>query len=80
MLTRRALHDGGWFAVLMLQAVAIMVEDYVILVGRKLGVRESVWWKWLGGVWVVLWVGWSLAGQVGEMEAVSGGFGRVFAS
>jgi hypothetical protein len=65
MLCERSFQDdGGWYGALMTQAIAIMVEDHVIKLGRYLGLRPSIFWKLVGCVWVILWLGWSMRGQL----------------
>ncbi|KAH6718771.1 membrane bound O-acyl transferase family-domain-containing protein [Leptodontidium sp. MPI-SDFR-AT-0119] len=54
--------DGGFWQMVyfMIQPVGIMLEDFVVHVGRKMGWRESVWSKRVGFVWVFVWFSWSL--------------------
>ncbi|KAF2810461.1 uncharacterized protein BDZ99DRAFT_312505 [Mytilinidion resinicola] len=52
-----ALQTNGEFTFFMAQALAIMIEDHVVALGRKLGARDRLAWRVLGYVWVTLWFG-----------------------
>lgn len=39
----------------MVQPVGIMIEDFVMLLGKAVGLRETVWTKSLGFFWAMLW-------------------------
>lgn len=57
MLIHRSLEDDGAFAVFIGQAVIIMIEDHIIGLGKRLGFKDSVFWRLLGFVWTVLAIG-----------------------
>jgi hypothetical protein len=44
---------GGAISYFMLHACAITLEDMVIALGKRLGLRESLRWRLLGYAWVV---------------------------
>lgn len=54
--------DGGlWQArFFMVQPVGIMMEDFVIWMGRMVGVRENGVLKMVGFLWVGVWFSWCL--------------------
>ena len=56
MMSGRFEGELGFF---MLQPVAIAVEDGVVAVGAKLGVKGGWGWRLVGYVWVWSWVVWS---------------------
>jgi len=51
------LRTNGEFSYFLGQGLAIMIEDHVIALGRKLGFRDHSAWKVVGYVWVFLWFG-----------------------
>jgi hypothetical protein len=57
MLIHRSLEDDGAFAVFIGQAVIIMIEDHIIGLGKRLGFKDSVFWRLVGFVWTVLAIG-----------------------
>lgn len=67
MLSHRSLDDDNSFAVFMAQAIAILVEDHVIDLGRYLGFHETWIWKDVGYIWTVLWIGLSFAPYTSAM-------------
>ncbi|KAK0114838.1 hypothetical protein ONS96_013320 [Cadophora gregata f. sp. sojae] len=54
--------DNGWWQAVyfMRQPLGIMIEDGVIGIGRRCGIRPSRWTKALGFLWVLGWFSWSL--------------------
>ncbi|TFY75037.1 hypothetical protein EWM64_g8975 [Hericium alpestre] len=83
------MHAGGDYMVtpaafgssipfFVMQAVAITLEDGVIALGRRAGLRDGPAWRALGYCWVVAWfwwsvpsfVDWSLARGVGRSQAL----------
>jgi hypothetical protein len=54
MLCHRSLEDDKAIKVFLLQAVIIMVEDYVIDFGKRLGLRDSLFWRLAGLTWTVM--------------------------
>ncbi|KAF2499684.1 hypothetical protein BU16DRAFT_524141 [Lophium mytilinum] len=52
-----SLQTGGEFTFFLGQALAIMIEDHFVVLGRKLGARDHLVWRVLGYVWVILWFG-----------------------
>jgi hypothetical protein len=57
ILIHRSLEDDGAFAVFIGQAVIIMIEDHIIDLGKRLGFKDSVFWRLVGFVWTVLAIG-----------------------
>ena len=58
------------------QALVITLEDVFIGIARRLGVRDSVWTRVLGYVWVALWFGWCVPRFVEDMVRAGGGMGK----
>lgn len=52
---------GASFAFFPAQAVAITLEDFVVDVARKVGVRGGRWTRVLGYVWTAAWLTYSVA-------------------
>lgn len=51
----------GEFGFIMMQPVAIMLEDGILAVGKRLGIKMNWAWRVLGYVWVasfIVWSGW----------------------
>jgi len=48
----------------LLQAFAITVEDILIWMARRMGVKGSVWTRAVGYAWVTVWFGWCLSEYV----------------
>lgn len=46
------LNDMPFFAA---QALAIFVEDHVILLGQSVGLKQNGFWKLVGFAWLVIW-------------------------
>ncbi|KAK7543886.1 membrane bound O-acyl transferase family-domain-containing protein [Phyllosticta citricarpa] len=67
-------HDTGDLKYFMAQPVAILVEDHVIALGRRLGIKESPVWKRVGYVWTAAWflfsVRWNIGPQLEEGYAL----------
>lgn len=57
----------------MWQALAITLEDVVIRIATRLGVKYSVWTRVLGFVWVVAWFGWCVPEFVDNLMKAGGG-------
>ncbi|KAG1841806.1 membrane bound O-acyl transferase family-domain-containing protein [Suillus subalutaceus] len=55
------------------QAVVITLEDVLIRIARRLGVKDSVWTRALGFFWVAVWFGWCVPGFVENMIRAGGG-------
>jgi len=49
--------NDGSVAFFMGQAAIIMLEDHVVDLGKKLGLRDSMQWRCVGLVWTVFAVG-----------------------
>ncbi|KAF2756784.1 hypothetical protein EJ05DRAFT_539667 [Pseudovirgaria hyperparasitica] len=61
MLTMRTFQDNGDFAWFFAQAIAIFVEDHVILFGKKIfGTQHATFWRTVGYAWVIVWYGLSI--------------------
>ncbi|KAL6710824.1 hypothetical protein ACN47E_007881 [Coniothyrium glycines] len=60
MAIHRSLEDDAAMSFFLGQAVIIMIEDHVIDFGKRLGLRDSMLWRVVGFVWVVLISGISL--------------------
>jgi hypothetical protein len=65
MLVHRSMEDDNAMRVFLLQGVIIMVEDYVIDFGKRLGLKDSLFWRLVGAVWTVLAIGISLESWIG---------------
>lgn len=57
MLTHGSFNDDASFAFFMAQAAFIMVEDYIIEFGKKLGLKNSQFWRSVGFLCTVLILG-----------------------
>ncbi|KAG2340943.1 hypothetical protein BDR05DRAFT_888905 [Suillus weaverae] len=55
------------------QAIVITLEDLLIRIARRLGVKDSTWTRALGFVWVAVWFGWCVPGYVENMIRAGGG-------
>jgi hypothetical protein len=64
-LVHRSMEDDNAMRVFLLQGVIIMVEDYVIDFGKRLGLKDSLFWRLVGAVWTVLAIGISLESWIG---------------
>lgn len=60
-------HDLGEWNFYIGQAAAIMFEDHIIALGKRMGFREGPLWRAVGFVWVVAWFSWSLPWWSGQM-------------
>ncbi|KAF2740966.1 hypothetical protein EJ04DRAFT_111521 [Polyplosphaeria fusca] len=67
MLATRSMQDDQAFAAFMAQAIAILLEDHVIELGRHLGFRDSPMWRLIGYVWTIVWIGTSMVPYTGSM-------------
>ncbi|KAF2844842.1 hypothetical protein T440DRAFT_502861 [Plenodomus tracheiphilus IPT5] len=65
MLTHGSFNDDASFVCFMLQAVIIIVEDHVIHFGKRLGLKDSWFWRLLGFVWTVSVLGATMEKWVG---------------
>ncbi|KAF2851036.1 hypothetical protein T440DRAFT_554784 [Plenodomus tracheiphilus IPT5] len=66
MLTHGTFNGDASFALFMLQAVIIMIEDHVIDFGKKLGLKDARYWRVLGFVWTVFILGATIERWVGH--------------
>lgn len=57
MLTHGEVFDNGAFAFFMGQAAAIVIEHQAIELGKKFGFKDSMFWRLVGFVWTVTFVG-----------------------
>lgn len=57
MFAHGSLEDDGSFEFFMCQALAIMIEDHVIDVGKSFGLKDSRFWRLCGFVWTILALG-----------------------
>ncbi|KAH3910271.1 hypothetical protein HBH56_149490 [Parastagonospora nodorum] len=62
MFVHRSLEDDGAFACFIGQAAIIMVEDHVIDFGKRLGFKDSIFWRLVGFAWTVFAIGASFTG------------------
>ena len=60
MLCHRSLEDNQAIKVFLLQAVFIMFEDYAIDFGKRVGLKDSFFWRLVGLVWTIFALGVSL--------------------
>jgi hypothetical protein len=67
MLCHASLNEDGAFKSFLLQAVVIFFEDHVIALGKRWGLRDSVFWRGVGLCWTVLAIGWSMEGWTGKL-------------
>jgi hypothetical protein len=70
MFVHGSFEDDAAFTFFLGQAAIILVEDHLIDLGKKLGFRDSAFWRIVGFVWTVLAIGagterWS-AKQIGH--------------
>jgi hypothetical protein len=57
MFVHRSLNNDGAFAFFLAQAAIIMVEDHVIELGKRLGLKDSKFWRLVGFAWTVFAIG-----------------------
>ncbi|CAJ2511971.1 Uu.00g075960.m01.CDS01 [Anthostomella pinea] len=57
MLVHRSFEDDAAFGFFIGQAVIIMVEDHVIDFGKRLGLKDSLFWRLVGFCWTVFAIG-----------------------
>jgi hypothetical protein len=60
VLTLASFQDDEAIKVFLYQAVIILVEDHVVELGKKCGLRDTVFWRLVGYLWTALAVGTSL--------------------
>ena len=60
MLCHASLEDDHATEVFMYQALLIFMEDHVIALGKRVGLRNSIGWRVVGFAWTVLAIGTSL--------------------
>jgi hypothetical protein len=60
MLVHRSFEDDGAFVCFVGQAAIIMVEDHAIDLGKRLGFKDSVFWRVVGFTWTVFVIGASM--------------------
>ncbi|EKM57183.1 uncharacterized protein PHACADRAFT_119470 [Phanerochaete carnosa HHB-10118-sp] len=56
------------------QAAAITIEDFVVALGKRLGLRDSPWVRLIGYIWTVFWFSYSVPTFIDW--AVQAGLGR----
>ncbi|EJU05269.1 hypothetical protein DACRYDRAFT_61705 [Dacryopinax primogenitus] len=54
-----------------LQAVCIACEDHVIIIGKRLGLKDTMWTRLIGYAWVVTWI--TLSNPIRAESLVHGG-------
>lgn len=59
MLVNRSLDDDGAMRFFLTQAAIIFVEDHVIDFGKRMGLKDSWYWRALGFLWVVFSFTWN---------------------
>jgi len=54
--------DGGYYQALyfLIQPVGIMLEDFVVYLGKEMGWKETDWTRRVGFLWTFLWFSWML--------------------
>jgi hypothetical protein len=57
MFVHGSFEDDAAFAFFLGQAAIIFIEDNVIDLGKRLGFRDSIFWRLVGFLWTVLAVG-----------------------
>ena len=57
MLTLRSFDDDAAFAFFISQAIIIMLEDHVIDFGKRLGPKDSLFWRLVGFTWTLFAIG-----------------------
>jgi hypothetical protein len=62
MLVNREFDDDGAFKCFLGQAAIIMLEDHAIGFGKRMGLRDGVFWRVVGFFWTLGVVGWSVEG------------------
>lgn len=62
MFVHRSFEDDAAFACFIGQAAIIMVEDHVIDFGKRLGFKDSIFWRLVGFAWTVFAIGASFTG------------------
>ncbi|KAH7075826.1 membrane bound O-acyl transferase family-domain-containing protein [Paraphoma chrysanthemicola] len=67
MVVHRSLDEDAAFATFIGQAVIIMAEDHVIALGKRLGLRDSAFWRLVGFAWTVLAIGASTERWTGKV-------------
>jgi hypothetical protein len=60
MLVHRSFEDDGAFVCFVGQAAIIMAEDHVIDLGKRLGFKDSKFWRVVGFAWTVFAIGASM--------------------
>jgi Membrane bound O-acyl transferase family len=67
MLYHGSFEDGGAMKAFLGQAIIIFVEDHLVEFGKKIGFRDSLFWRLVGFAWTVLAVGASMEGWTGSL-------------
>ena len=67
MLCHASFNNDGAFKVFLLQAVIIFVEDHLIELGKKCGLKDGLFWRVVGLCWIVLAVGSSFEDWTGKL-------------
>ncbi|KAJ4988751.1 tat pathway signal sequence [Stagonosporopsis vannaccii] len=67
MLCHASLNDDHAFKVFVLQAVIIFIEDHLIELGKKCGLRGGLLWRVVGFCWVAIAVGASFQVWTGKL-------------
>jgi hypothetical protein len=57
MFVHGSFNDDGAFAFFLAQAAIIMVEDHVIELAKRLGLKSSTFWHLVGLLWTVFAIG-----------------------
>jgi hypothetical protein len=60
MLYHGSFNDDRAMRVFVAQAVIIFIEDHMIAFGKRMGFRDSAFWRLVGLAWTVLAVGVSM--------------------
>ncbi|KAJ4340592.1 hypothetical protein N0V95_007467, partial [Ascochyta clinopodiicola] len=67
MLYHGSFEDDGAMKVFLGQAVIIFFEDHLIAFGKRLGFKDSLFWRLVGFVWTILAVGASMESWTGSL-------------
>lgn len=67
MLCHGSLNDDAAIQVFVAQAAIIFVEDHLIDIGKRVGLRDSLFWRLVGLIWTVVAVGVSTERWTGSL-------------
>ena len=67
VLCHGSLNDDGAMKVFLAQAVIILLEDHLIVLGKRVGFEKSGFWHVVGFFWTVFAVGASMESWAGSL-------------